>query len=171
MIRNPAYDGSSEEDEEIDPVDITPLISSLDIPIVTAPAENEKGIDERVEVGVEDEDEDDTPPGLKTDESSSIGDEGSAVGEMRQDRVDSRSEDEEDHNGWDPPTNLLTEEYQFPNATAVLGYFPSATSPVTTSPRQLPQQQFPQQPTSPTTISPITNFPNNNFPNNNFPIQ
>ena len=118
MIRNPAYDGSSEEDEEIDPVDITPLINSLDIPIVTVPARDENGINEGIEVGVEDEDEDDTPPGLETDESSSIGDEESAVGEMRQDRVDSRSEDEEDHNGWDPPTNLLTEKYQFPNATA-----------------------------------------------------
>ena len=66
----------------------------------------------------------------------------------------------------------------------VLGYFPSATSPVTTSPRQLLQQQFPHQPISPKTISPITNFPNSNFPttispcsnnnnflNNNYPMQ
>ena len=93
MIRNPAYDGSSEEDEEIDPVDIPPLISSLDTPIVTAPAEDKDGIEERVKDGVEDEDEDDTPPGLETDESSSTGDEGSAAGEMRQDQVDLRSED------------------------------------------------------------------------------
>ena len=79
MIRNPAYDGSSEEDEEIDPVDITPLISSIGVLIVTVPAEDEdrvESVEERVEDRVEDEDEDDTPPGLETDESSSIEDEG-----------------------------------------------------------------------------------------------
>ena len=44
MIRNPAYDGSSEEDEEIDPVDIAPLISSLTTPIVTAPERDLIGV-------------------------------------------------------------------------------------------------------------------------------
>ena len=44
MIRNPAYDGSSEEDEEIDSVDIAPLISSLTTPIVTAPERDLIGV-------------------------------------------------------------------------------------------------------------------------------
>ena len=77
MVRHPAYDGSSEEDEEIDPADITPLISSMSVPIVTVPAED-KDRNERVEDEDEDEDEDEieAPPGLEADESSSIGDEG-----------------------------------------------------------------------------------------------
>ena len=44
MIRNPAYDGSSEEDEDIDPVDITPFISSISVPIVTVPARTRTGL-------------------------------------------------------------------------------------------------------------------------------
>ena len=43
MIRNQAYDGSSEEDEESDPVDITLLISSMSVPIFTVPAEDKDG--------------------------------------------------------------------------------------------------------------------------------
>ena len=79
MVRHPAYDGSSEEDEEIDPADITPLISSMSVPIVTVPAKDKDG-NERVEDEDEDEDENEdeneAPPGLEADESSSIGDEG-----------------------------------------------------------------------------------------------
>ena len=40
IIRNPAYDGSSEEDEEIVPADLALLISCPITPIVTAPAED-----------------------------------------------------------------------------------------------------------------------------------
>ena len=75
MVRHPAYDGSSEEDEEIDPADITPLISSMSVPIVTVPAED-KDRNERVEDEDEDEDEIEAPPGLEADESSSNEDEG-----------------------------------------------------------------------------------------------
>ena len=114
MIRNPAYDGSSEEDEEIDPVDIAPFTSCRITPIVTAPAEEEDGVDD----GDEDEDEDDVLPGLETDESSSTEDVGPAVEEMRQFQIEWRSEDEEDQSNWDPPSNLLPKEYQFPNTTA-----------------------------------------------------
>ena len=49
MIRNPAYDGSSEE------VDIAPLISNLTTPIVTATAREEDGVQDGVEFGDEDE--------------------------------------------------------------------------------------------------------------------
>ena len=52
---------------------------------------------------------------------------------------------------------------------SVLGYFPSATSPITTSPRQLSQQQLPRKPKSPTTISQSLISRTVNFPNNNFP--
>ena len=132
IIRNPEYDGSSEEDEEIDPADKTPLISSTNVPIVTAPAEDEDRVEsdedraededrvESIEGRVEDEDEDDAPPGLETDESSSIGDllgdEGSDSGEEQQAQVEQRPEDKENHCGWDPPSNLLPQEYQFRNA-------------------------------------------------------
>ena len=75
IIRNPEYDGSSGEDGESDHVDITLLISSMSVPIVTVPAEDKDG-NERVEDEDEDEDENEAPPGLETDESSSIGDEG-----------------------------------------------------------------------------------------------
>ena len=117
MIRNPAYDGSSEDNEKIDPVDITPLISSISVPIVTVPAEDNDG-NERVEDKDEDEDEDenDAPPRLETDESSSIGDEGSATGEMHQIQDEWRPEDEGNHCGWEPPNNLLPQKYQFLNA-------------------------------------------------------
>ena len=79
IIRNPEYNGSSGEDEESDHVDITPLISSMSVPIVTVPAKDKDG-NERVEDEDEDEDENEdeneAPPGLEADESSSIGDEG-----------------------------------------------------------------------------------------------
>ena len=73
IIRNPEYDGSSGEVEEIDHVDITHLISNMSVPIVTVPAEDKDG-NEIVEDKDKDEDEDenDAPPGLETDESSSI---------------------------------------------------------------------------------------------------
>ena len=54
---------------------------------------------------------------METDESSSIGDEGSAIGETQQIQVEWRSEDEEDPNSWEPPSNLMPPEYQFPNTT------------------------------------------------------
>ena len=84
-IRNLEYNGSSGEDEESDHVDITLLISSKSVPIVSVPAEDKDG-NERVED--EDEDENEAPAGLETDESSSIGDKGSAIGEMQQIQVE-----------------------------------------------------------------------------------
>ena len=94
IVRNPAYDGSS-EDEEIDPIDLAPLVSCPITSIVTAPAKAEDraedGVEDRdedgaedgvedgfedrdedgAEDGAEDRDEDDIPPGLVTDDSSS----------------------------------------------------------------------------------------------------
>ena len=118
IIRNPEYDGSSGEVEEIDHVDITHLISNMSVPIVTVPAEDKDG-NEIVEDKDKDEDEDenDAPPGLETDESSSIGDEGSAIWETQQIQVEWRSEDQEDHSSWEPPSDLLPQEYQFPDTT------------------------------------------------------
>lgn len=37
---------------------------------------------------------------------------------MRQVQVEWRSENKEDENNWDPQSNLLPKEYQFPNTTA-----------------------------------------------------
>ena len=102
------YDGSSGEDEESDHVDITLLISSKSVPFVTVPAEDKDG-NERVED--KDEDEDETPPGLETDESSSVGDKGSAIGEMQQIQVEWRPGDQEDHNSWEPSNDLQPQEY------------------------------------------------------------
>ena len=112
IIRNPEYDGSSGEVEEIDHVDITHLISNMSVPIVTVPAEDKDG-NERVEDEDEDknEDEDETPPGLETDESSSVGDKGSAIGEMQRIQVEWRPGDQEDHNSWEPPNDLQPLEY------------------------------------------------------------
>ena len=104
-IRNLEYDGSSGEDEESDHVDITLLISSKSVPIVTVPAEDKDEV----------EDEDEAPPGLETDESSSVGDKGSAIGEMQQIQVEWRPGDQEDHNSWEPPNDLLPQEYQSPD--------------------------------------------------------
>ena len=107
IIRNMEYDASSEEDEESEHVDITLLISSKSVPFVTVPAEDKDG-NERVEDEDEDEDddEDEAPPGLETDESSSVGDKGSAIGETQQIQVEWRPEDQEDHNSWEPPNDL-----------------------------------------------------------------
>ena len=102
------YDGSSGEDEESDHVDITLLISSKSVPFVTVPAEDKDG-NERVED--EDEDKDEAPPGLETDESSSVGDKGSAIGKMQQIQVAWRPGDQEDHNSWEPPNDLQPQEY------------------------------------------------------------
>ena len=110
IIRNPEYDGSSGEDGESDHVDITLLISSMSVPIVTVPAEDKDG-NEKAEDEDEVEDEDEDPPGLETDESSSIGDKGSAIGEMQQIQVEWRPGDQEDHNSWEPPNDLLPQEY------------------------------------------------------------
>ena len=98
------YDGSSGEDEESDHDDITLLISSKSVPLVTVPAED-KDRSERVEDEDEDKDEDknEAPPGLRTDESSSVGDKASAIGEMQQIQVEWRLGDQEDHNSWEPP--------------------------------------------------------------------
>ena len=102
------YDGSSGEDEESDHVDITLLINSKSVPFVPVPAEDKDG-NERAEDEVEDENE--APPGLETDESSSIGDKGSAIGKMPQIQVEWRPGDQEDHNSWEPPNDLLLQEY------------------------------------------------------------
>ena len=106
------YDGSSGEDEESDHVDITLLISSKGVSFVPVPAEDKDG-NERVEDEDEDEneDKDETPPGLETDESSSVGDKGSAIGEMQQIQVEWRPGDQEDHNSWEPPNDLQPQEY------------------------------------------------------------
>ena len=108
IIRNMEYDGSSGEDEESDHVNVTLLISSMGVSIVTVPAEDKDG-NERAEDEVEDENE--APPGLETDESSSIGDKGSAIGKMPQIQVEWRPGDQEDHNSWEPPNDLLLQEY------------------------------------------------------------
>ena len=109
-IKNLEYNGSSGEDEESDHVDITLLISSKSVPIVTVPAEDKDG-NEKAEDEDEVEDEDEDPPGLETDESSSIGDKGSAIGEMQQIQVEWRPGDQVDHNSWEPPNDLLPQEY------------------------------------------------------------
>ena len=106
IIRNLEYDGSSGEDVESDHVDITLLINSKGVSFVLVTAEDKDG-NERVE----DEDENEAPPGLVTDESSSIGDKGSAIGEMQQILVEWRPGDQEDHNSWEPPNDLLPQEY------------------------------------------------------------
>ena len=105
-IKNLEYNGSSGEDEESDHVDITLLISSKSVPIVTVPAEDKDG-NERVKDEDEDEDENEAPPGLETDESSSIGDKG----EMQQIQVEWRPGDQEDHDSWEPSNDLLPQEY------------------------------------------------------------
>ena len=106
------YDGSSREDEESDHVDITLLINSKGVSFVPVPTEDKDG-NERVEDEDEDgnEDEDEAPPGLETDESSSVGDKGSAIGEMQQIQVEWRPGDQEDHNSWEPPNDLQPLEY------------------------------------------------------------
>ena len=104
------YDGSSREDEESDHVDITLLINSKGVSFVPVPTEDKDG-NERVEDEDEDEDEDEAPPGLKTDESSSVGNKGSAIGEMQQTQVEWRPGDQEDHNSWEPPNDLQPLEY------------------------------------------------------------
>ena len=106
------YDGSSEEDEESDHVDITLLINRKSVPFVPVPAEDKDG-NERVEDEDEDEneDEDEAPPGLETDESSSVGDKGSAIRKMQQIQVEWRPGDQEDHNSWKPPNDLQPQEY------------------------------------------------------------
>ena len=112
IIRNMEYDASSGEDEESDNVDITLVISSKSVTFVTVPAEDKDG-NERVEDEDEDEDddEDEAPPGLETDESSSVGDKGSAIGEIQQIQVEWRPGDQEDHNSWEPPNDLQPQEY------------------------------------------------------------
>ena len=133
IIRNPAYDRSS-EDEEIDPIDLALLISCLITPIVTAPAEDEDKAEDRVQdrvedrVGDKDGDEDDSPPVMVTDESLSNEDVRLTAEEVEQFLNEWRSsadyvalspvEDEENQSDWDPPSNLLEREYQFPNATS-----------------------------------------------------
>ena len=105
------YDGSSGEDVESDNVDITLLISSKGVSFVLVTTEDKDG-NERVEDKDEDEneDEDEPPPGLETDESSSVGDKGSAIGEMQQIQVEWRPGDQEDHNSWEPPNDLQPHE-------------------------------------------------------------
>ena len=102
------YDGSSGEDEESDHVDITLLINSKGVSFVLVTAEDKDG-NERVED--ENEDEDEAPPGLETDESSSVGNRGSAIGEMQRIQVEWRPGDQEDHNSWEPPNDLQPLEY------------------------------------------------------------
>ena len=98
--------------DEIDPADLAPIISSKGVSFVPVPAEDKDG-NERVEDEDEDknEDEDEAPPGLETDESSSVGDKGSAIGEMQQIQVELRPGDHEDHNSWEPPNDLQPLEY------------------------------------------------------------
>ena len=102
------YDGSSGEDEESDHVDITLLINSKGVSFVPVTAEDK---DENKRVEDENEDKDKAPPGLETDESSSVGDKGSAIGEMQQIQVEWRPGDQEDHNSWEPPNDLQPLEY------------------------------------------------------------
>ena len=104
------YDGSSGEDVESDHVDITLLINSKGVSFVPVTAEDKDG-NERVEDEDENEDEDEASPGLETDESSSVGNRGSAIGEMQRIQVEWRPGDQEDHNSWEPPNDLQPLEY------------------------------------------------------------
>ena len=66
------------KEDEIDPADLTPLISSMNVPIVTVPEDGNDRVEDEDEDKdknkdkdkTEDEDENGDPPGLQTDESS-----------------------------------------------------------------------------------------------------
>ena len=74
IVRNPAYVGELEPDgDEVDPVDISPLIEG-DTPIITSPASEDKGVDrvgdtirdiEKLIQDIEDEYEEDIPQVLR----------------------------------------------------------------------------------------------------------
>ena len=113
------------EEDEIDPADLTPIISSVNVPIVTVPEDGndrveDKDKDENEDKDEsEDEDEDGSMPGLQTDKSSiedllEGSDSDSEVGWRASGAR--RPEDEENDIGFDPPSNLWPKEYQYPNA-------------------------------------------------------
>ena len=113
------------EEDEIDPADLTPIISSVNVPIVTVPengndrVEDEDKDENEDKDESEDEDEDGSMPGLQTDKSSiedllEGSDSDSEVGWRASGAR--RPEDEENDIGFDPPSNLWPKEYQYPNA-------------------------------------------------------
>ena len=113
------------EEDEIDPADLTPIISSVNVPIVTVPengndrVEDEDKDENEDKDKSEDEDEDGSMPGLQTDKSSiedllEGSDSDSEVGWRASGAR--RPEDEENDIGFDPPSNLWPKEYQYPNA-------------------------------------------------------
>ena len=119
-IRNLELDG-------IDPMDLAPLVSSANVPIVTVPrdeSDEDEDEDEDGNEGVEDEDEDEEEdrtnsiPDLQADKSSTedlLGDSESNSSEAGA----SRLEEEEYDPGWDPfdpPSNLWLKEYQWRNS-------------------------------------------------------
>ena len=119
-IRNMELDG-------IDPMDLAPLVSSANVPIVTVPrdeSDEDEDEDEDGNEGVEDEDEDEEEdrtnsiPDLQADKSSTedlLGDSESNSSEAGA----SRLEEEEYDPGcdtFDPPSNLWLKEYQWRNS-------------------------------------------------------
>ena len=119
-IRNLELDG-------IDPMDLAPLVSSANVPIVTVPrdeSDEDEDEDEDGNEGVEDEDEDEEEdrtnsiPDLQADKSSTedlLGDSESNSSEAGA----SRLEEEEYDPGcdpFDPPSNLWLKEYQWRNS-------------------------------------------------------
>ena len=123
------------EEDEIDPADLTPLISSMNVPIVTVLEDKNDRVEDADEDKDEDEDEDENEdkdkdesededensnlPGLQTDKSSIddlLGDSDSDSEVGWRASGERRPEDEENDIGFDPPSNLWPKEYQFPNA-------------------------------------------------------
>ena len=113
------------EEDEIDPADLTPIVSSMKVSIITVPEDgNDRVEDEDKDENEdkdksEDEDEDGSMPGLQTDKSSiedllEGSDSDSEVGWRASGAR--RPEDEENDIGFDPPSNLWPKEYQYPNA-------------------------------------------------------
>ena len=111
--------------DEIDPADLTPIVSSMKVSIITVPEDgNDRVEDEDKDENEdkdesEDEDEDGSMPGLQTDKSSIedlLGDSDSDSEVGWRASGTRRPEDEENDIGFDPPINLWPKEYQYPDA-------------------------------------------------------
>ena len=119
-IRNLELDG-------IDPMDLAPLVSSANVPIVTVPrdeSDEDEDEDEDGNEGVEDEDEDEEEdrtnsiPDLQADKSSTedlLGDSESNSSEAGASRLEEEEYDQ-GFDPFDPPSNLWLKEYQWRNS-------------------------------------------------------
>lgn len=119
-IRNMELDG-------IDPMDLAPLVSSANVPIVTVPrdeSDEDEDEDEDGNEGVEDEDEDEEEdrtnsiPDLQADKSSTedlLGDSESNSSEAGASRLEEEEYDQ-GFDPFDPPSNLWLKEYQWRNS-------------------------------------------------------